>query len=107
MTQKPIHSTNLIILTIHTKRSLNGIELYLRAFNVNGWPFGEIYHFYFSHVEMEALASNLAKPFVETYMATKSHVIFLLVLKAKRFWSNCCVWHVLKIGCCHLYGLSN
>jgi hypothetical protein len=75
MTQKPIQSTNLIILTIHTKRNLNGIKRYLRALNVNGCPFGEIYHFYFSHVEIEALASNLAKPFVETYMATNSHVI--------------------------------
>jgi len=76
MTQEPIHSTNLIILTIHTKRSLNGIEIYLQALNVTSCPFGEIYHLYFSHVEMEALASSLAKPFVETYMVTKSHVIF-------------------------------
>ncbi len=43
---------------------------------MTGCPFGEIYHLYFSHVEMEALASSLAKPFVETYMVTKSHVIF-------------------------------
>jgi hypothetical protein len=47
--------TNLIILTIHTKKNLNEIEIYLRTLNVNGCLFEEVYHFYFSHVEMEAL----------------------------------------------------
>ncbi len=58
------------------QEGLNGIKIYLRALNVNGLPLGDIYHFYFSHVEMEALTSSIAKTFVEIYVATKSHVLF-------------------------------